>query len=89
MQMSSKNPLFFWFLKEKKIRLKSEAELSKPQRPPAVASSEEGADSHAEGLARFCCLSWGPCRIFSGPVTLRGHAHSSLFVLRGRMEYKH
>lgn len=88
MQMSAEHPFSSGSLR-REISLKSEAVLSKSQLPLAVASEEEDVDSHAEGLAGLCYLSWRLCRIFSGPVTLWGHALSSLSVLRGKLGYKH
>lgn len=83
MQMSAEHPFSSASLR-REISLKSEAVLSKPQLPLAVASEKEDVDFQAQDLAGFCYLSWGLCRIFSGPVTLWGHALSSLSLCAER-----
>lgn len=78
MQMSSKHPLFFWFLKEKKISFKSDGALSKPQLPLAVASAEMGADFHAKGLGQALLFVLRALQDFLWSCDPVGHARFSL-----------
>lgn len=62
MQMSAEHPFFSASLR-REISFKSEAVLSKPQLPLAVASEKEDVDFQAQGLGSGTCP--GGCAGFS------------------------